>query len=273
MALEGDGTGAANVKEGVVISQGAAVALGHALSRVIPANVSEPDRKSFKKKGKRPRSLTDTKDPRRPVVLAENEDVLKAVSEEHEQKKRHKKHKKQKLLFEQNAHVIPDAATGAALEKSFLTIATKGTVALFNAVAKAQKVSNRRRTVTEKQKGPPVTKKAFMDMMKANIEKSVAMPLPSANKEGHQSNSDGDTQKQTRLKAKWLKEDFLTSKAKKLKDWDRAEEEAESSDSESDVDSASISEEDDLDINEEGEEEMEEDDVFSEESEMEEEYE
>lgn len=273
MALNGDNSARANVKEGVVLSQGAAVALGNALSRVIPSTGLESSKKSVKQKGKRPRPSTDTTGSNKPIVLAENEDVLKEISEEREQKRRQKEHKKKKLQFEQNARVVPDAATGAALEKTFLTIATKGTVALFNAVSKAQKVSNVKKS-SMKQKGPAISKKAFMEMMKENIEKTNTAPLQATIKD--QSDTDSETKKPTRLKAKWLKEDYLISKDKKLKDWDRAEVEAESSEAESEDpnDSASPSGDDELVPDEEVEDELEEDDVLSEEeSEIEEEYE
>lgn len=274
MALDGDDSARANVNEGVVLSQGAAVALGNALSRVLPSTGPDSSKKSVKQKGKRPRPSTDTTGSDKPIVLAENEDVLKEISEEREQKRRQKEHKKKKLQFEQNARVIPDAATGAALEKTFLTIATKGTVALFNAVSKAQKVSNVKKTST-KQKGPAVSKKAFMEMMKENIEKTNTASLQTSNKDD-QSDTDSETKKPTRLKAKWLKEDYLISKEKKLKDWDRTEVEAESSEPESEDpnDSASPSGDDELVADEEVEDELEEDDILSEEeSEIEEEYE
>lgn len=273
MAIEGDDTGA-NANKDVVLSQGAAVALGNVLNRVIQTKELEPSKKSEKRKGKRPRPAADTKVSNKPIVLAENEDVLKDISEEREQKRRQKEHKRKKLQFEQNARVVPDAASGAALEKTLLTIATKGTVALFNAVSKAQRVSNENKATT-KQKGPAVSKKAFMDMMKENIAKMDTAPLQSENDED-QAGSYNETKKPPRLRAKWLKEDYLTSKAKRLKDWDRAEVEAESSDAESEDpdNSESSGDEDELAVNEEAEDEIEEEDILSEEeSEMEEEYE
>lgn len=252
------------VQETPALSEGAAVALGNVLSRVIPSADSSIGKTSGKSTGKRPRPLSKGKEGLKPVVLTENEETLKELAEDIEQRRRQKEHKRAKLRFQQNAHVIPDAATGVTLEKSLLTIATKGTVALFNAVAKAQKV-RKDDHMAEKQKGPPVSKKAFLDMMKAGVEKSDEL-LASAEKSiRHESESEDDGAKHVHPQAKWLQDDFLTNKAKHLKDWDRPDDMADSSEGASDDDgpvqeNADSGLDDDIEVEE---------DAFSEESDLE----
>lgn len=241
----------------VVLSEGAAVALGSALSRfIVPP---KGDSKRSKLSGKRPRA------DHKPVVLAENEQVQKELHEEREQKKRFKEQRLEKLKFENNSRVIPDAATGAALEKELLTTATKGAVALFNAVAKAQKAAEEL-AAKDKKKGPPVSRESFMQLLKKGINKSSTLP----NKPDKQDDGDsiaGNIDGPAKSTAKWLKDDFLTSGAKKLKDWDKPDDvsmgssEDEDGDAEDDDD-----EEDEEGSNEDSEVEEEDVDDSSEES-------
>lgn len=210
----------------VVLSEGAAVALGNTLARFVPPSSHES--KQSKAGNKRPRS------ERKPIVLVDNEDVQKQLEEGREEKRRYKELRQKKLKFESNARVIPDAATGAALERKLLETATKGTVALFNAVAKAQKAVEDSSRKKKKEKGQPVSRENFMSMMKAGVSKSTVLPTgPKTRKDNESSNgSDDDAEKTARSNAKWLKEDFLTSGGKQLQDWDKAEQAAESSDEE-----------------------------------------
>lgn len=192
----------------VILSEGAGLALGSVFSRVIKPR-SGGDR-SEKASGKRPRST---------VVFAESEEVRESLVEKKEERRKFKEARKANLQFESNARVVPDAATDAALEKELLATATKGAVALFNAVAKAQKIAEDGGTADGK-KGKPVSRKAFMDMMKAGVNKNAM--VAESEKAEQDSEEDEDTEKKVIASgAKWLQDDFLTGGAKKLKDWDK----------------------------------------------------
>lgn len=210
----------------VVLSEGAGVALGSVFNRLLKS-----------KGGARGSRVTGKKRPRSekgPVVLKENEDAQKSLAEEKKDRKEYKESKKAKLKFENNALVIPDAATNAALEKELLATATKGAVALFNAVSKAQKLNDEVSTGKAKKKGPPVSRESFMDMMRAGVNKE-AKPTEDNDASEHYP-SDEDAGRAKKPGAKWLKNDFLTAGSRKLKDWDReapAGEESSSSDDES----------------------------------------
>lgn len=208
----------------VVLSEGAGVALGSVFNRLVKPKGGERGSKFSGKK--RPRS------EKGPVVLAESEEVQKNLAEEKKERNNYREAKKAKLKFENNALVIPDAATNAILEKELLTTATKGAVALFNAVSKAQKLSEEVSNGKTKKKGPPVSRESFMDMMRAGVNNDKA----AANGGSGNDSSDDDAGQSNKPGAKWLKNDFLTAGSKKLKDWDREappEEEISSSDDES----------------------------------------
>lgn len=236
----------------VVLSEGASIALGSVLSRFV-APVTDGKRTNVN--GKRPRPVT--KGPKH-IVLADNEEVQASLTQQREQRQKLKQQKRAKLQFESNSRVIPDVALGAALERELIATATKGSVALFNAVAKAQKIAEEV-SAKEKKKGPPVSRENFMDMMKAGVSKSVALPT------GKRPTDEGDESSGDKEKAsdkpsdsvKWLKDDFMTIGANKLKEWDR-EEEDDDEDSEEEQDKESDGKEDSA--SEEGDSESEDDD-------------
>lgn len=193
----------------VVLSTGAGIALGNVFKRI---NKQRPARD--KSTGKRPRPNSTS------VVLAANEEVREVIRDQRREKKRLKEARKAKLQFESNARIIPDAATNAAMEKEFLMTATKGAVALFNAVSKAQKAAEEAANKPKKG-GPPISRDSFMNMMRAGVAKgesdSKIKPVENA--------PDSDKEDTApKSKAKWLKDDFLTAKSKTLRDWDRDEE-------------------------------------------------
>lgn len=206
----------------VVLSEGAGIALGSVFSRLIKPTASE---RLEKTRGKRPRSEKPS------VVFAQSEEVQEDLAKEKEEKRKVREAKKAKTQFENNALVIPDAATGAALEKELLVTATKGAVALFNAVSKAQKIAEEKPT-RKKRSGPAVSRESFMDMMRAGVNKSV----PSAERNAPESDSSDSDANAGATGAKWLKEDFLTLRSKKLKDWD--EDSSDGGDSSDDGDSS-----------------------------------
>lgn len=222
----------------VVLSEGAGVALGSVFNRLVKPKSSRGSRVTGKK---RPRSEKAS------VVLAENEDVQKSLAEEKKLRKEYKEAKKAKLQFENNALVIPDAATNAALEKDLLATATKGAVALFNAVAKAQKM-NEDEKGSNKKKGPPVSRESFMSMMRAGVSKDAASDA--GKKVEEEGSSDEEASAMRKQGAKWLKNDFLTAGSTKLKDFDREApvgEESSSSDDESSDDEDNQSSDSDSD--------------------------
>ena len=200
--------------ERVIISEGAGVALTNVFSRL----VKQKQDKSQPSERKRQRS------ERPHVVLTQSEEVQEKLSQQKEEKRRYKEAKRAKLEFERNGRVIPDASTGASHEKQLHTIALQGAVALFNAVSKAQKVTETNQN--KKKKGAPVSKESFMDMMKAGISANKPM-LPTENSK-EDSSSDEEEKAQVASGAKWLNENYLTAGSKKLKDWDRMDKKADS---------------------------------------------
>lgn len=223
-----EGTDATAVQAPVVLSEGAGVALGSVFNRLVKPKAS--GRGSKKATGKRPRSENT------PIVLAGSDEVQKSLEEDKKERQKYKEAKRAKLQFENNALVIPDAATNAALEKELLATATKGAVALFNAVSKAQKIGEEKASGKAKKKGPPVSRESFMDMMRAGVNKDEK---PTEDKEASERapSDDDDGQEAKKSGAKWLKNDFLTAGSRKLKDWDREAppgEDSTSSDDESD---------------------------------------
>lgn len=248
--------------DGVVgLSEGAAVALGAALSRIIstsgPAtgrDAADPSLKKAKSaRRKRQRSAGGddadarkaTRPRRRPVVLADDADVVAGLVGEREEKVRLKQAKRAKLLFEANARVVPDAATSAVLERALQATATRGAVALFNAVAKAQKAAEQR--ADGQKKGPPVSRDNFMKMMQEGVAQSSALPMRNSaktNGDADDADDDGLGPVKGSTTAKWLKDDFLTSRAKKVKDWDQDEPEGGESSSDDDDEEVAASDAD-----------------------------
>lgn len=188
----------------IILSEGAGIALGSVFWRLVK-----------KRTAKRPRSTTH-------IVLSANEDVRKTLNATREEKKRVKDAKLAKHKFENNGRVIPDAATNAALEKELVVTATKGAVALFNAVSKARKAAEDNAQKSGK-KGPVVSSDNFMDMMRSGIRKSgsVSEKGVGEGEDLEESEDDEGTEQPTGSKAKWLKDDYLTRASKKLKDWDK----------------------------------------------------
>lgn len=221
----------------ILISDGAAIALGSALSRFL----SYDQQKRSAKKGSTKRSRLIPKyseNNNKPIVLIENEEVNKELSELLEQKKKYKIQRQRKITFESNARVIPDAATGIVMEKLLLQTATKGSVALFNAVSKAQKTAADEvaKVARKKKQDKAVSKESFMKLMKAGINKNLAMAMPmNIDQKSHKMDDDDDVDEVEGKKeehvagqggsAKWLRDDFLTSGSKKMNDWDKEDNE------------------------------------------------
>lgn len=171
----GDHDSSAAPSQPIIISDGAALALGNALSRFITVNSGT----------KRPRASGKVEGAVKPIVLAENEEVKKEAEEREESKKKYKLQKQRKHKFETNARVIPDVATDHQLERSLLETATNGAVLFFNTVTKTQKI-NSRLLNKKKKKGKKlddkdkkvINKQSFMNLMKVGISKSTAKALP-----------------------------------------------------------------------------------------------
>lgn len=146
-------------------------------------------------------------------MLAESEEVHDSLVAEQEERRKSREVKRARQTFETNALVVPDAATAAALEKELLVTATKGAVALFNAVAKAQRGRGGR--AREGAKGEVVSKESFMSMMRAGVGKKVEV---GEKKVGDEVSED---EGERGGGAEWLRTDYLTTKSKTLRDWDK----------------------------------------------------
>lgn len=215
----------------LVLSEGAGIALGTVFKRIVTSKPSHK-RKAIEK---RPRP------GKTPVVFADSEEVQKNLALKKKENKRLKEARKVKLQFESNGRIIPDAATGAALEKELIATATKGAVALFNAVSKAQKVSDNDGTKGDKKKAP-ISKEAFMDMMVAGVNKTTLVPGSDA-PPSHLERSSKD-EGRIKSSAKWLEDDFMTTASRKLKDWDKKGNSASSESSSEDNDEKMLNRED-----------------------------
>lgn len=239
----------------VALSEGAAVALSSVFARIV-----KPGRED-RHTGKRPRPEAS------PVVLQKDEEVHATVAEQRAERRRQKESKRARLAFERNAHVVPDAATGAALEKELRAVATQGAVALFNAIANAQRALEA--TVADaKKKSSAVSKDKFMGLVKAGVIKTAAQKSSIQRKredevedsEEHGDSDDEDVDQEdvsaededededdedaVKPNASWLKDDFMTKGSSKLKDFDR---EAEAQSDDEDEDSGEEKDENDSD--------------------------
>lgn len=178
----------------VVLSAGAAQALAAVAGRVLRTGC------------KRPRTARG--------LLTAAPDVAEEQARQAAANAEEKQRRKARKLFDEMARIVPDAATDAAREKQLRATATRGAVALFNAVARAQRGADN-----------PVQRDKFMNMLK----------------------SDGAT---AGAGASWLKEDFLTSKARKQKNFDKVASDGEDDEEEEES-------EDEFGSDEEEDEEME----------------
>ncbi len=165
-------------EQNLILSAGAAQALSVVAARVL----------------KRPRP-----------VLSANDEVKEADRRRAEEVRREREAKRVRLAFEANARVVPDAATDVARERALRATATRGAVALFNAVASAQRGSSKEK---------PVDKEAFMGMLKRGVT--------------NMEEEDEDEE----VKADWLKDDYLTKNSRKLKDFDASAKKDDSSEDE-----------------------------------------
>ncbi|KAJ8908535.1 hypothetical protein NDN08_005241 [Rhodosorus marinus] len=115
-----------------------------------------------------------------------------------------------RLKLAENARVIPDAATDIEKERRLRRIATKGAVALFNAVAKVQRDSVRDEEKKEnKRKSKTVNKDEFMRMVKEGNDFSP----------GDVDIDDGEAKGRGEWAA--LTAEGESKASSKLKDWDR----------------------------------------------------
>jgi Rrp15p len=202
------------------LSSGAGKALGSVLSRLL----------DDKKDGglglnKRPR-------PDLGLILAADEDVAQAAHDEVVERTKDRENKRAKLRFEACGRVIPDAATGAAREKALRETATRGIVALFNAVSKSQKAASAADSAVKtaaddaaarraKKNKEPVSREGFMDMLRAGVNK----PIPGGeNAEKATGGEDEPTG------ASWMKDNYMTKGARKMKDWNKEDEGSEGDD-------------------------------------------
>lgn len=200
----GPAPGAAEVATNVVdtrpapLSEGAGKALGTVLRRLLDSSRDVSRREAS---AKRPRGLG--------LVLGDDDEVAKAAADDLAERTKEREGQRAKNRFESMSRVVPDAATGAATERGLKETATRGVVALFNAVAKAQKANAAKEDAKSKRgkDDEPVSREKFASMIQARIRKRD---------DDSESNSNEDEPK-----AKWMKADFATRNSGKLKDWNR----------------------------------------------------
>lgn len=125
------------------------------------------------------------------LVLGGDDEVVKAAAEEMADVARGREARRERRRFEGAARVVPDAATGAAIERKLRETGTRGVVALFNAVRKAQKGGE--------EEGEVVSKEGFLEMVRKGIGREEGV-------------EDGE-----RLGADWMKDDYATKGSGKTK--------------------------------------------------------
>jgi hypothetical protein len=182
------------------LSSGAGRALGTVLKRLLDS--SKDANQGVHVSKKRPRGELG-------LILAGDEDVAKAAADQQAETAKDRESRRVRLRFEGLGRVVPDAATGAVVEKELRETATRGVLALFNAVAKAQKATgiDAAPAVGASRKAEVVTRESFMEMIRAGVgrpSKEIA--------EEDVENKDG---------ARWMRDDYMTEGARKLKYWSK----------------------------------------------------
>jgi hypothetical protein len=197
------------------LSSGAGRALGTVLKRLL--DPSKDANNGIASASKRPRGDLG-------LILAADEDVAEAAAEEQAETAKDRENRRARLQFQGLGRVYPDAATNAPLEKNLRETATRGVLALFNAVAKAQKVADVGKSAPDGTKNKEaVTRESFMEMIRAGVAKTSKTV-----DEGDQGPHAG---------AKWMNDDYMTEGARKLKNWNKEEDaDVDSEDDEEDSD-------------------------------------
>ncbi|KAK1427880.1 hypothetical protein QVD17_16587 [Tagetes erecta] len=174
---------------------------------------------SFKKAFKKIVKRSGSDDVLGPVLSAHKNLVVKKLAEEAAEKKAKGDARKEKLLLSEKGHVKPDAFS-VSHEKLLIGVATKGVVKLFNAVNKAQ--SSQKGLNPSRSKDAKVIQKRRKEAFFSELGKS---PSGSNAKVGTSGNA-GDTEGPA-----WaaLRDNYMLTTSK-LKDWDKAADEAEATD-------------------------------------------
>lgn len=212
------------------LSTGACKALGTVLGRLLGSSRDALD--ISQKYKKRPRGSLG-------LILADDEDIAHAAAREIEERAHERESKRAKLRFEGLSRIVPDAATGALKEKALRETATKGVVALFNAVSKSQKAfssamesskdkSSAHEPSSRRKLKEPVTKEHFMNMIRTGVNQSSS--VAQSGECGASDNSDAE-----KKRADWLRDDFMTKGTEKLRNWDMVESKAANSGDNSDI--------------------------------------
>lgn len=124
--------------------------------------------------------------------------------------------------------VVPDITTGATLERQLRKIATRGVVALFNAISKHQKESEKeeasKNAAAVAKKAKSGSKASFLELLKASTTGAAAAKGSGAGA-GVDVAADAIEEKQEGSGG-WgvLRDDYMMG-AKANKDWDRVERE------------------------------------------------
>lgn len=187
------------------LSSGACRALGSVLARLL--DDSRDGARAAGAAAKRPRRAGGPG-----LVLGGDEEVAEALEEEVAARAREREGKRERLRYEALARVVPDAATGGKEEKGMKETATKGVVALFNAVAKAQKGGDgggKGEGRGKAGRGEVVSKEGFMDLIREGIRKEGGRGEKEEEEDGGE---EGDA-------AEWMRDDYMTKAARKVRNF------------------------------------------------------
>jgi len=100
-------------------------------------------------------------------ALQRDRRVVERLERDKEAKRQRAELRRAKKKLAESAHVRPNAATGIALERKLIQVATQGVVALFNATEKYRKS-------LEAKNGDAISKEGFMTMLKGSSAGSTA---------------------------------------------------------------------------------------------------
>mmetsp|Transcript_21130 Transcript_21130/g.30549 ORF Transcript_21130/g.30549 Transcript_21130/m.30549 type:complete len:280 (-) Transcript_21130:81-920(-) len=170
-----------------------------------------------------------------PVLAKRKTAIMKELEEEFADRDRLKRLRAQRKLAREKHIVIPDVST-ADYERQLRKVATRGVVALFNAITKSK------RQESEKQdefSSNPTAKKSktkdVMELSRSNFLSLLKADTTSNKNGGNQQSGETEDSRddKTTTEAKsssWaaLKDDYLTDKKLALKDWDQDESDEES---------------------------------------------
>lgn len=171
-------------------------------------------------------------DKKNPVLSKRKTAIMKEMEVSKEDKERLKALRMERKIKKERQLVVPDHAT-ADYERQLRKLATRGVVALFNAIAKSKKEAaelldeDKKIITSSKEKDSKISKTNFFDLLQISKENA------GVNKRKEESTQDNNEKpsktKKVEEEQKWsvLQEGLLLEKSLSLKNWDKEDDENE----------------------------------------------